>query len=220
MGAYLLASVWDAHWGYLDAFADKYRAQLDDAQAVTRGDSVGGDAALSGGLMTVGAAKILARTGASEAAVRQLGAVVPELEDIIRGWVPFFDLLIVHDFVESLWYANATEHLDVAEAAVRMFLERDFRCSMTEARLSMARLAALRGETSAATRWFAEAREVLDDTGARTVRAITDFDEAFMQIRLGSAGEEKIARTRLAAARDEFESIGMPGWLRRADALI
>jgi hypothetical protein len=170
--------------------------------------------------MTVGAAKILARTGASGAAVRKLGAVVPYLEDIIRGFAPFLDLLIVHDVVEGLWYANATEHLDVAEAAVHVFLDPDFRFPMTEARLSMARLAALRGETSAATTWFAEAREVLDDTGARTVRAITDFDEALVHVRLGSAGDAKVVRTRLAAAREQFEAIGMPGWLRRADALV
>ena len=60
---------------------------------------------------------------------------------------------------------------------------------------------------------------MLDEQGARPLRAITDFDEAWMKVRRGEAGNRERALTLLDAARGPFESIGMPGWLRRAEAL-
>jgi hypothetical protein len=64
-----------------------------------------------------------------------------------------------------------------------------------------------------------KARHVLNEQGARPLRAITDFDEAQMEVRRGRAGDRQRALALLDAARGPFESIGMPGWLRRADEL-
>jgi DNA-binding SARP family transcriptional activator/tetratricopeptide (TPR) repeat protein len=218
VAAYLLASAWDATWDYMDAFASKLRDELAVAQRVHRGDHVSVDTSQPVGMFAVGAAKILARSGNPSAAMRQLDAAVPLL-DIASLRVGLNDILLVHDFVEVLWYCDATDHLDLAEHAVRALLARDFRYPMTEARLSMARLAALRGDVQAATAWFDKAREVLDESGARTMRAIVDFDEAVMHVRLDAVGDQTLMGVRLGQARSQFEDIGMPGWLRRADAL-
>jgi Adenylate and Guanylate cyclase catalytic domain len=66
--------------------------------------------------------------------------------------------------------------------------------------------------------WFAQARGVLDEQGARPLRALADFDEARMELRRGPAGAAR-AGALLAAARTQFEALGIHGWLRRADAL-
>jgi hypothetical protein len=83
----------------------------------------------------------------------------------------------------------------------------------------MARLCALTGRFVEAREWFGKARHVLDEHGARPLRAITDFDEAWMEVRRGRAGDRQRALTLLDTARGPFESIGMPGWLRRAEEL-
>jgi hypothetical protein len=57
---------------------------------------------------------------------------------------------------------------------------------------------------------------VLDAQGARPLRAIVDFDEALMHRR---AGRRDAARRLLDAAVDQFERLGMTGWLRRAGAV-
>ena len=61
-------------------------------------------------------------------------------------------------------------------------------------------------------------RLALDEQWAPLL-AITDFDEAWMEVRRGGAGDRQRALTLLDAARGPFESIGMPGWLRRAEEL-
>ena len=71
---------------------------------------------------------------------------------------------------------------------------------------------------SASSKW-ANARHVLDEQGGRPLRAITDFDEAWMEVRRGGAGDRQRALALLDAAPGPFESIGMPGWLRRAEEL-
>jgi hypothetical protein len=62
-------------------------------------------------------------------------------------------------------------------------------------------------------------RRFLDKQGARPLRTITAFDEAWVEVRRGEAGNRERALALLDAARGPFESIGMPGWLRRADEL-
>ncbi len=60
---------------------------------------------------------------------------------------------------------------------------------------------------------------VLDKQGAPPLRAIVDFDEAWMEVRYGKACDRERALALLDAARGLFEQIGMPGWLRRAEEL-
>jgi len=75
------------------------------------------------------------------------------------------------------------------------------------------------GRFDKARTWFENARRVLDEQQARPLRALVDFDEAWMEVRRGGAGNRERALALLDAARGPFESIGMPGWLRRAEEL-
>src|SRR5262249_17491848 len=67
--------------------------------------------------------------------------------------------------------------------------------------------------------WFAKARTVLDEQGARPLRAIVDFDEALMYCRRGARGDMESAPPLLEAALQQFHALGMTGWIRRAAEL-
>ncbi len=95
----------------------------------------------------------------------------------------------------------------------------DYRYPATDARLAMAWMCALQGRFDEAAGWFAKARAVLDEQGARPLRTITDFEEARMFARRGARGDAKRALPLLDTAVRQFEAIGMPGWTRRAQAL-
>ena len=90
---------------------------------------------------------------------------------------------------------------------------------MFDGRLSLARLSALQRRHDEACEWFARARTVLDEQGARPLRAIADFDEAVMYHRRGAPGDREHTLVLLERARKQFEDIGMSGWLRRAAKL-
>jgi hypothetical protein len=83
----------------------------------------------------------------------------------------------------------------------------------------MACLCALQGRHDEAVEWFARARAVLEEQGARPLRAITDFDEALMYIRRGAPGDRERASPLLDAALQQFRALGMTGWIRRAESL-
>ncbi len=61
---------------------------------------------------------------------------------------------------------------------------------------------------------------VLDEQGARPLRAITDYDEALMYLRRGGTGDLARARPLLEVALSQFREIGMTGWIRRALAAM
>ena len=65
----------------------------------------------------------------------------------------------------------------------------DFREPGADARLAMAQLCALTGRPGEAHQWFDRARAVLDEQGARPLRALVDLDEAWMEIRRGPHGD-------------------------------
>jgi hypothetical protein len=79
------------------------------------------------------------------------------------------------------------------------------------------RLGALQGRTEEAAEWFGRARTVALE--ARPLRAIVDYDEALMYARRGASGDAARARPLLVAALGQFRALGMPGWIRRAEAL-
>lgn len=94
--------------------------------------------------------------------------------------------------------------------------------------LSLAYLCALQGRLAEARRWFAEARKILDEQGARPLRAIVDFDEAWALVRATGLkltdppfppAVRRDVESLLDAARTPFEAIGMPGWIKWVDAL-
>jgi hypothetical protein len=90
---------------------------------------------------------------------------------------------------------------------------------MQDGRLSLARVCALQGRYDEATEWFAAARAVLDEQGARPLRAITDLDEALVYLRRGSSGDRERVGSLLDVALRQFRTLGMTGWKRRAEAL-
>ena len=128
---------------------------------------------------------------------------------------------IACDAAETLWLTERTDHIEVIERNLReKVIEPDFRYPMMDGRLALARLCALQQRYDEAAEWFAKARAVLDEQGARPLRAIVDYDEALMYARRGAPGDAERARPLLDAALRQFRSLGMPGWIRRAEALL
>jgi class 3 adenylate cyclase/tetratricopeptide (TPR) repeat protein len=122
--------------------------------------------------------------------------------------------------VEVLWLLERADHADAIERALReKVVGPDFRFPGMEGRLGLARLCALTGRHEEAAEWFAEARVVLKEQGARPLLAVADHDEALMYARRGGPGDVERARPLLSHARDQFESLGMTGWIRRAAEL-
>jgi tetratricopeptide (TPR) repeat protein len=170
------------------------------------------------GLEWADAARCYAYEGRRDDALRALEQALPAIERG-AGWVVGYGGLIGF-VIEPLWVLERRAHVEVLERNLReKTLAADFRSLGTDARLSLARLCALTGRFDEAREWFEKARRVLDEQGARPLRAITDFDEAWMEVRRGGAGDRQRALALLDAARGPFESIGMPGWLRRAEEL-
>jgi DNA-binding SARP family transcriptional activator len=162
------------------------------------------------------AARAAAHLGRIEAALAHLERLLPWLERA-PAWTMGFAVTTGHA-AEVLWLLDRSDHIETVERSVRdKTLAPDFRAAGTDdARLSLARLCALADRHDEAVSWFAEARRVLDEEGARPLRAITEYDEALMEARRGDAAR---ARPLLEAAQRQFEAIGMTGWLRRADDL-
>jgi tetratricopeptide (TPR) repeat protein len=162
--------------------------------------------------------RIGARQGQENVALRFLGLLVPWLER-----APAWTILLPQmacDAAEGLWVLQRLDHVDVVERALReKVIGPDFRQPTVDGRLALARLSALQGRHDEALAWFGEARRVLGEQGARPLLAIADYDEALMYVRRGEPGDLARARPLLEAARAQFEAIGMPGWIRRADEL-
>jgi tetratricopeptide (TPR) repeat protein len=164
------------------------------------------------------AAAFYAHAGRGEDALRALERVLPAIERA-AGWASSYTA-VVYYLIEALWVLEHRDHAEILERNLReKTLAPDFRYPHNDGRLAMARLCALTGRVEEAREWFDKARRILEEQGARPLRAITDFDEAWMEIRRGRDGNRTRALALLAATRGPFESIGMPGWLRRADEL-
>jgi class 3 adenylate cyclase len=162
-------------------------------------------------------AVIAARLGRVDDALALLASLPPALE---RGLTYGNYTAIACYAAETLWLAGRTDHLATIERAVRdKVVAPDFRYPNVDGRLTLARLCALRGDYDEAADWFTHARVVLEEQGARPLRAIADFDEAVMYQRRGAPGDCERARALLDRARTQFEDIGMSGWLRRAAQL-
>ena len=118
----------------------------------------------------------------------------------------------------TLWMLNRTDHVDVIERNIRSkVLAQDFRSPMSDSRLSLARLSALSGRQDEAREWFAQARRVLDEQGARPLRAITDYDEGLMYQRRDLPGDRQKALALMEEAVHQFQQLGMTGWLNHVE---
>jgi DNA-binding CsgD family transcriptional regulator len=80
--------------------------------------------------------------------------------------------------------------------------------------LTVARMAALLGEAGEAAAFFARARDALEASGQRPLRAIADYDEALALARGGWQERARILGL-LDAAEQTFQALGMAGWAQR-----
>jgi class 3 adenylate cyclase/tetratricopeptide (TPR) repeat protein len=159
-----------------------------------------------------------AHAARSTEALQGLAATLPAIERA-AGSAPQYTL-VIGNAADTLWTLERTDHIEIIERNLRAkTIAPDFRYPHVDGRLSLARLCALQGRYDEAVEWFAKARAVLDEQGARPLRAITDFDEALMHARRGAAGDRERALRLLNLAVPQFEAIGMPGWTRRTEEL-
>jgi tetratricopeptide (TPR) repeat protein len=164
-------------------------------------------------------ARILAWLGRTEESLSVLGTFLPALERV-PAWA-FGCMHMACGGATTLWLLQRTDHIEVIARNVHdKVLVPDFRWPLYDGRLSMAHLCALQGHYDEAVDWFAKARTVLDEQGARPLRAIVDYDEALMYARRGAPGDSERARPLVDAALRQFRTLGMPGWIRRAEALL
>lgn len=163
-------------------------------------------------------AEVFAQAGRDEDALRMLEAGLPGM---VRspGWMTSFTLM-VSAAVGASWTLGCEDWVALLEKQLaEKTLAPDFRFPSTDARLAMARLCTLQERYQEAATWFERSREVLDQQGARPLRAIADLDEARMLLRRGESGDGALAAERLRSAVRAFRAIGMTGWIARADAL-
>jgi class 3 adenylate cyclase/tetratricopeptide (TPR) repeat protein len=121
----------------------------------------------------------------------------------------------------TLWELNRADHTPTVERAIReKVLVTDFRYTMCNARLSLARLCALQGKHDEALKWLDQARDVLDEQGARPLRAISDYDHALMFLRRGAPGDTERAKPYLELAVRQFRDLGMTGWTSKPRTLL
>jgi DNA-binding SARP family transcriptional activator len=162
------------------------------------------------------AARVSARLGRADGALGYLERLVPWLEEA-PGWSVHFPCMAGYA-AETLWLLERLDHLEVVERALHeKVLAPDFRDIAVDARLALARICALRRRYDRAAGWFAEARRVLGEQGARPLLAITDFDEGRTLLRQGTAESGTAGSELILRARRQFEEMGMTGWVRRAD---
>jgi tetratricopeptide (TPR) repeat protein len=161
-------------------------------------------------------AYFFARINQTDVALEWIGTLTEAFE---RGasWEPTYSAVLC-DAAAALWMLNRGETAEVVERNIRAkVIPPDFRYPMRDGRLSLARLCAVLKRYDEAVAWFAKARVVLDEQGARPLRALTDYDEGVMYIRRGSSGDLDRAKPLIESARGQFRAIGMNGWLLRAD---
>lgn len=163
-------------------------------------------------------ARASARLGQDQEARRHLGLLAPWLERA-PAWTAGFVMMACHA-AEALWDLERLDHAPIVERALReKVIAPDFRATMVDGRLALARLCALQGRHEEAEVWLGQARRVLQEQGALPLLAICDNDEALMLVRQVASGGAERARTLLEKARSQFTALGMTGWIRRADDL-
>jgi len=165
-----------------------------------------------------GTARVYAHLDMAQQASDLLRTLVPPL-DLAPGWVPNYTRMAC-DAASAVWLLGNVDQIEVIERNIReKVVAPDFRYPMQDGRLSLARLCALQGRYGEAGDWFAKARAVLEEQGARPLRAIADLDEALMYLRRSEDGDRQQAQPLLSAATMQFRALGMTGWLRRAESL-
>ena len=164
------------------------------------------------------AARAAARRRDATEALACVDALLPWLERA-PAWMVALPA-IADAAVETLWLLERLDHAPEIERAIRdKVMVPDFRFCGTDGRLALARLCALSGRYDEAVSWFAQARAVCSEQGARPRLAVCDYDEARMYARRAGPGDADRARALLDAARAQYEAMGLTGRLRRTAEL-
>ncbi len=164
------------------------------------------------------AAVLYTFAGRDEDALRAVACAVPAIERAGGGVAGYTQMIC--RCCRALWRLGRADFAGVLERNLRAkTLPGDLRDLGVDARVAMAQLCALTGRPDEAHEWFERARAVLDEQGARPLRALVDLDEAWMEVRRGPHGDRDRARALLDVACEQFQAIGMPGWIERAEAL-
>jgi hypothetical protein len=118
------------------------------------------------GLVSAAAACFASYLGRAERARECLAETLPAIVQS-PGWSDRYTLAI-HLAIETLWVLQQDEHAELLEENLReKILAPDFRAPHTDACLSLARLSALQARWDEAVQWFARARPLLEEQGAR-----------------------------------------------------
>ena len=158
------------------------------------------------------------RAGLPDEARPLLDALTPVLERMdprmwtLNGAVAFAAAAVWELGAEELAARYHRLALDLVVAGVSSF-------PIVSNELTVARMAALRGDMAGAREFFARARTLLDAGGQRPERAVVDYDEALALIRAGSRDDAGMTAL-LDAALAEFRALGMDGWVARALPLV
>ena len=156
-------------------------------------------------------------TGHPDAAIGLLASVLPALERA-EGAIPQLRGYRVLRRRRTLG-GERTDYIEVIERNLReKVVEPGFRFVGVDGRLSLARLCALSGRFEEASEWFARARAILEEQGARPLRAVADYKKRSCTL-AGANGDRERALPLLDAALAQFREIGMAGWVRRGDEL-
>ena len=154
--------------------------------------------------------------GDRERALQELNELIPAIEDG-AGWAIGYTPMALFA-ARIIWVLNSTAHADLIERNIRKkVLAPDFRWTSGDSRLALAQLCALQGRYDEAVEWFAKAREVLDEQGARPLRAMADYDEGLMYLRRRAPGDSDRARPFFEEATRRFRLLGMTGWIKSAE---
>jgi ATP/maltotriose-dependent transcriptional regulator MalT len=169
-------------------------------------------------MIEAGVAVVHARLGRADMAGEWLAKLIAPLE-LGVPWATNFTA-VACDAAEAAWLIDSDQFARTIERNIlEKVVQPDFRFPMRDGRLALARLCALQGRHDEAIEWFAKAREVLEEQGARPLRAIVDYDEALMYVRRGRRGDRGRAAPLVEAALSQFRNIGMTGWIRRGEEL-
>ena len=170
-------------------------------------------------VMCAARAQIFAHLERPTEALSLLAQAIPAIERA-PGWAANY-LLTACNAASALWRLGRQDHIETLDRNIReKIVAPDFRHPMIDGRLSLARLCVLQERYDEAIEWFARARSVLEEQGARPLLAITQFDQAVALFRRGGLRDREEARQHLHAATEEFQALGMTGWLRRAEGAL
>jgi tetratricopeptide (TPR) repeat protein len=168
--------------------------------------------------VTGATAAMMAIAGREDEAIRYFHASLPAVE-AAGGWTTNYPLL-TGTLASALWNLERTDQIDVLERNIReKVVGPDFRYIHYDGRLSMAWLSALQQRWDESIDWFAKSRVVLEEEGARPLRARVDYEEARMYMRRDTRGDRDQALRLFDTAIEHFRALGMDGWVPRAESL-